>query len=488
MTRLTIKVEMMKKRLLTVTIAAVLTAAGMTATTSIAPAVAAPVEQQVEQRNARETAEFNYAYALGVQAVVYGWAPVMMDVALELQTSVDKPMNNGQAPINQLGPITRLWDYRDRSYTTPNNDTLYIQGWADLEAQPQVLYVPEVKDRYWMQQIVDMYTESVVDLSNATVGNDGGYFVLAKAGYEGELPEGLPVYYSDTRYIWLAGRLGVKNSADEAIARELQAEFRMMPLDAYPHGGVQPEPAVATVAPEVVFPAGLEWFKRLDKTLSENPLARDHEIVAPFEYIGIGSEGIDALSDVRKAALEQAFADGFAIVRDAAMYSDTPVNGWNWEYEAGRYGADYLQRAAVNMNSIGLNSPERAMYPKRYVDDQGNQLHGENQYEITFPADMAVNYELGGFWSLTMYDATDRFMVENEINRYKVGSMDETLQYNQDGSLTIYISHQKPEDAKQLANWLPAPNDDFMLQVRLYEPKPVVYEGEFQLPEMYKLN
>jgi len=84
------------------------------------------------QLNEREKAEYDYAYSLGVQAAVYGWAPVMMDVARVLQTSVDAPTDNGQAPINELGPITRLWDYRDRSYATPNNDTLYLQLWGDL--------------------------------------------------------------------------------------------------------------------------------------------------------------------------------------------------------------------------------------------------------------------------------------------------------------------------------------------------------------------
>ena len=62
------------------------------------------------QLNEREKAEYDYAYSLGVQAAVYGWAPVMMDVARVLQTSVDGPTDNGQAPINELGPITRLWD------------------------------------------------------------------------------------------------------------------------------------------------------------------------------------------------------------------------------------------------------------------------------------------------------------------------------------------------------------------------------------------
>ena len=142
----------------------------------------------------RQKAE--YDYALGIQAVVYGWAPVMMDVARVLQTSVDAPTNNGQAPINELGPITRLWDHRDQSYATPNNDTLYLQGWVDLEAEPMVLFVPPITDRYWMQQILDMYTESVVDLTGATVGNGNAYYVLAKRGYEGDIPDDLPGTYT----------------------------------------------------------------------------------------------------------------------------------------------------------------------------------------------------------------------------------------------------------------------------------------------------
>ncbi|GAL34658.1 putative exported protein [Vibrio maritimus] len=465
-------------------IATLLASVSMLATT---PALAAE-EQATVNYTGRDKVEYDYAYALGVQATVYGWAPVMMDVALELQTSVDAPMDNGQAPVNQIGPITRLWDHRDRSYTTPNNDTLYLQAWADLEEEPLVLFVPEIKDRYWIEQIVDMYTESVVDLGNATVGDQGGYFVLAKRGYEGELPEGVEVHYSNTRYIWLAGRLGVENAQDEEKARELQSQFRLMSLSEYPNGGVQPEPKHATGAPTVQFPQGIAWFERLDKVLSENPLAEDKPVLESFEYIGIGNDGLANLSDVRKHALENAFKDGFAIILDAAMHSDTPVNGWNWEYKAGAYGADYLQRAAINMNSIGLNSPERAMYPKRYVDSEGELLHGENSYTVTFPADMQVNEEIGGFWSVTMYDAQDRFMVENAIDRFKIGSMTEDLVYNKDGSLTITISHQEPTDATERANWLPAPNDSFMLQVRLYEPKESVYTGQFSLPEMYKNN
>lgn len=473
----------MRKLVQKTTAFALLAAVSLTSFSAATYATETPVEY-----TGRDKVAYDYAYSLGVQATVYGWAPVMMDVALELQTDVNQVMDNGQAPINELGPITRLWDYRDRSYTTPNNDTLYLQLWGDLEEQPYVLSVPKIENRYWIAQIVDMYTESVVDLGNATVGEQGGDFVLAKAGYEGELPEGLPVYYSDTRYFWMAGRLGVKNEADEAIARELQSQFRYTPLSEYPNTVAQPEPKVAEGAPTVQFPQGLDWFKRLDVVLADNPIASDAPIVDTFKYIGIGNGGIDSLSDAQKAALEQAFVDGFTIVRDMAMNTGVPVNGWNWEYDAGRYGTDYLLRAAVNMNSIGLNSPERAMYPKRYVDSEGVLLNGQNGYTITFPADMAVYEDLGGFWSVTMYDAQDRFMVENDINRYKIGSMTEGLSFNDDGTLTVYVGYEAPEDSKLRANWLPAPNDDFMLQVRMYEPKAEVYQGEFVLPDMFKVT
>ncbi|GAL15938.1 phosphatidylserine decarboxylase [Vibrio astriarenae] len=259
------------------------------------------------QYTGRDKAAYDLAYSTGVQAVVYGWTPVMMDVALKLQTSVSQPMSNGQAPINEFGPITRLWDYRDRSYTTPNNDTIYLQLWGDLEEQPYVLTVPPIRDRYWIAQIIDMYTESVVDLGNATVGEVGGDFVLAKRGYEGELPEGLPVFYSDTRYIWIAGRLGASSSQDEKQALELQSMFRFTPLSKYPETLAQPVPKLATNAPTVQFPQGLAWFEKLNDVLEANPLPEDAALVDTFKYIGIGSEGVKSLDDVRKEALKKAF-------------------------------------------------------------------------------------------------------------------------------------------------------------------------------------
>jgi len=41
----------------------------------------------------------------------------------------------------------------------PNNDTLYSTAWLDLGTEPIVLGVPDIPDdRYYVIQIVDMYT------------------------------------------------------------------------------------------------------------------------------------------------------------------------------------------------------------------------------------------------------------------------------------------------------------------------------------------
>lgn len=444
-------------------------------------ATAADWEAALDQK-----AEYDFSYALGVSAVVYGWAPVMMDVARVLQTSVVAPQTNGQAPLNQFGPITRLWDWRDRSYTTANNDTLYLQAWLDLAEGPMVIEVPPIPDRYWIVQVVDMYTESVVDVCNATVGNHAEAVAIALEGSSEPFPADVPVHRSRTPYVWLAGRLGVTGPADVPAAVELQRQFRLTPLAHYPDGPAPPEPIEVEEAPEVEFPQGIEWFHRLDAVLRANPLDSAAPVVDQLAAIGIGSGR--RLTDNQLGALNQAFIDGSAIIRDAAMFSATPVNGWNWEFNAGRYGHDYLARAAINMNSIGLNVPERAIYPKRYVDDQNEQLHGARTYTWTVPAEMPVNVEVGGFWSVTMYDAVDRFMVENELGRQKIGSMTDHLVRNDDGSLTIHISYERPTDTTRAANWLPAPQDEFMLQVRLYEPEPHVLDGTYELPQVIRTD
>lgn len=53
----------------------------------------------------------------------------------------------------------------------------------------------------------------------------------------------------------------------------------------------------------------------------------------------------------------------------------------------------------------------------------------------------------------------------NELNRFSVGTKNKDLVYGADGSLTLYVQHERPA-ADKVANWLRAPKGDFELFVR----------------------
>src|ERR1700683_5630656 len=58
--------------------------------------VAGPAQAQDDKAKEAEAAK------LGVEAVVYGFPLVIVDVTKRLQTNVEEPNNNGQAPVNQF--------------------------------------------------------------------------------------------------------------------------------------------------------------------------------------------------------------------------------------------------------------------------------------------------------------------------------------------------------------------------------------------------
>jgi len=75
---------------------------------------------------------------------------------------------------------------------------------------------------------------------------------------------------------------------------------------------------------------------------------------------------------------------------------------------------------------------------------------------------------VNAFWSVTMY-TPQSFFVANPLNRYAVSSW-MPFKKNADGSLDIYIQSQSPGKDKE-ANWLPAPEGEFNLTMRMYWPK-----------------
>ncbi len=148
----------------------------------------------------------------------------------------------------------------------------------------------------------------------------------------------------------------------------------------------------------------------------------------------------------------------------------------------------YLHRFSGAKIGLYGNSEEEALYPMYYnsQDADGNQVEldaSQYKYEITLPEEMPVD----AFWSVTMYD-DEQYLVANEINRYLVNSsmQDSGDLTVVDGSITIYIQKDQPEDAAARKNWLPTPDGPFFMAMRLYIPRPDALDGTWQVPPVIR--
>jgi hypothetical protein len=149
------------------------------------------------------------------------------------------------------------------------------------------------------------------------------------------------------------------------------------------------------------------------------------------------------------------------------------INGWKIGAMFGDrdfYKGDWLKRAAAAKGGIYGNDATEAMYPITRVDVNGETLDGsKHNYTLTFAAGELP--PVNAFWSVTMYDGKTQLLIENPINRYLINSpMLANMKTNADGSLTVYIQKDNPGADKE-ANWLPAPNGEIYLVMRLYWPK-----------------
>jgi hypothetical protein len=77
-----------------------------------------------------------------------------------------------------------------------------------------------------------------------------------------------------------------------------------------------------------------------------------------------------------------------------------------------------------------------------------------------------------------MYDDKE-FFIENDFGRYSIGSITDGLKTSDDGSITLYIQNEQPDDT---SNWLLAPKGPFNLTMRLYGAQTPILDGSYRLP------
>jgi hypothetical protein len=436
------------------------------------------------------------AARLAGEAYLFGYPLVLMDYSRQVMTAVPAPTHTS-APANQFNVSMEFPDPSFTNVVSPNADTLYSMSWLDLSNGPIVLSLPDTGDRYYLMQMMDAWSNVFASPGTRTTGNRAGDYVIVAPNWNGTLPAGVDEIRSPTRMVWILGRTQTNGKADYAAVRALKSRYKLTPLSAWglpysPPSQVPIDPKVDGKTAPVEQVERLDasaFFARLAALMRDNPPAEvDKLMIEKLARIGIvpgRSFDPSKLGPEVVTGIAQGFQDARAgLHREGVTLGGVkPVNGWAVSLDVGRYGTDYRHRAVIALVGLGANLTEDAVYPMTGVDAEGRPLVGTNRYVLNFPKGQIP--PVNAFWSLTMYNAK-HFFVENPLQRQALGDRDK-LAFNPDGSLTLYLQRDQP-DKDKVSNWLPAPEGEFFLILRLYWPKAQVLDGTWKPPGVERVN
>ena len=450
-------------------------------------------QSQIEQLNKTmaELESSNNPQDIATLAYIWGY-PLVLEVRLvDYSTSPNVPAAPGRGPLNTINNFQTYPTSNFTDIVSINVDTLYSFGYMDLEKEPVVLQVPPISGRYYTLQFIDAYTNNFLYIGSRLNDTTGGTYLISGPNWKGDVPPGMKEIKSPTNTVVIGGRIFVNGPADVPNVNAIQDKLTLTPLSVFGRNTTSPQ----TVTPEtnaskqvpigpqpaLIPTTGIKIYDEISKDMADNPPpAADSKVLAKFDSIGIGP-GLtpsDTKNDTIRAALENGIGEGEKIIDAKVQNLGMKVNGWLVNLDVGNYGTDYLLRAAVAKFGLGANSPEEAVYPSTFTDNQGQNLTGTHNYLIHFGKGQTP--PVNAFWSITLYNDKS-YLAENPINRYSIGQHTEGLKYNPDGSLDIYIQHASPGTDKE-SNWLPSPNGKFNLVLREYNPQEEILKGEYQIP------
>jgi hypothetical protein len=399
-----------------------------------------------------------------------------------------------EAPLNRLTMLMDYVDPEERNVACPNQDVVYGLGMLALDVSPVVVQVPDFGERFWVYQIVDLRTDSFVQLGKM-YGTVPGFYLLVGPNWNGEVPKGITrVFRASSNTGLIAPRVFQDDtSQDKRAIQGVLTGIVMYPLAEYdgriksmewsklpkaaaaPHG----EEETRWVSPE-------KFFDELPTVLADAPPLPGEE--ARYAQVLAVLAAAKDNAKIKQAMLEAAKEAEDKLVNPLFQfrnYGQQLPHNWSTIANESAFGADYFTRTAVAKSNILVNSPNETKYFYQDLDASGARLNNSNRYTVTFAKDgtPAVN----GFWSLSIYNE-HHFFVANPIHRFSVGTKNKDLRLGADGSLTVYVQAEPPSDPAQRANWLPAPNGDFSLYVRAYWPKAEILGGSWTPPAVQKVG
>lgn len=419
-------------------------------------------------------------------AAGFEYAFPLFEMARTRYRAVEDVANAQRHAPNTVRHERHLSDHTSRWITAPNNDTLYSNVWLDLSSGPVRIRLSEMPSgRYWSLAFMDVFTNhfAIAGQRLDGVGPVDLWVTGPQDQAEARTPEdGRREVRAPGQDAWLFIRCLVDGPGDLPHAHAMQERIHIEP------------PAAATYLPRVVPVSSRDprnFLAVANELLARNPPPEsERALVAGWQDIGLRPGEIDAWEGLSEATRQLWLASIGPLhdqLRQASASGRRDMQGWFASApDMGDFGQNYPLRASVALGGLGALPPVEAMYFVRFHDDDKQLLDGRQKYVLQVPPS---GIPTDSFWSFSMYEPTadsQRFFVENPINRYSIGNRTRGIVLNEDGSMDIALQREEPTDPRLRANWLPTPEGPFQISLRTYMPREDLREARAVMPRIDK--
>ena len=242
------------------------------------------------------------------------------------------------------------------------------------------------------------------------------------------------------------------------------------------------------------------YFDEVNQVIQEEPnTAMDPETLGLLASIGIEHGKPFAPDERMKKILTDSAAVGSATVRALAYRSRDPEaylyrnSAWQTPFIGGSYeflrnGARLLDArsffffmATVITPAMALQAPGAgSQYAFAVTDAKGQPFDGGKTYKLRLPHNIPAK----NFWSLVLYDAQTRSMLQTDQQFPSIGSEKKGVVINPDKSVDVYFGPKSPPGKE--SNWVQTwPGKGWSVILRLYGPEQAFFDktwkpGEFE--------
>ncbi|HEY4325900.1 MAG TPA: DUF1254 domain-containing protein [Mucilaginibacter sp.] len=381
---------------------------------------------------------------------------------------------------------------------TANATTPYTMSFIDLKKNgPTVIEMPAGHTAGGLSDFWQRETAVIGELG-PDQGKGGKYLIIPPGQKESKV-QGYYIIPSTMMNVFFGFRA---LDPDPATAKALIAGVKIYPYSER----AKPKPT-RIVSPNgksffAVQPDGLAYWERLHAILQKEPVQeRDRFFMSWLNNLGVTKgkpfEPTERQKKILIAAADRGKKMAMANSFDKRLDSIYHWTDRKWDYvmvltnsdqRAGNYDeffrrSSYFFEAVTFSNAMISKTPNLGQaYLGAYEDKDGDWLDGSQRYTLHVPDNPpAVN-----FWSVTVYDATTRCIIDNQQRNADLSSRKDLIK-NGDGSVDLYFGPTVPAGKER--NWVQTnPGKHWFAYMRFYGPTTAYFDKSWKMGDIEKMR